>query len=69
MVNTIFNLHTKKHGLLRRQMWPLPSLPQIYSTVFITLRLIWRGQNFSSSAPTVDLTPGQNPGVVITEVP
>ena len=25
--------------------------------------------NFSSSAPTVDLTTGQNPGVVITGVP
>ena len=69
MVNSIFNLHTKKHGLLRRQMWPLPSLPPDLLHSFHNFATYLARANFSSSAPTVDLTTGQNPGVVITEVP
>ena len=69
MVNTIFNLHTKKKGVVKKANVAVTIFAPDLLHSFHNFATYLAGANFSSSAPTVDLTPGQNPGVVITEVP
>ena len=72
IVNTTFNFHTKKHGLLKANV-PIIILAPDLLLSFQNFATYLAGANFvqvhfSSSAPNVDLTTGQNPRVVITEV-